>query len=212
MTHRPRRPHAHRGRRCAAVVLVFDTGSAESFAKLQRYWLAQVQRQRLYLIRQPPGSTVVLAHVVDEVWPLPPMHTSRVAHPSPLAALSRAQRREREVTRRDASSWCAANALPYFETHAKDSSGWRHMLAHLAHACLETPIAREQARACWGGHADRRLRQAGWVCTPSKRKAARSLTRVSRAGARARRIGQGIRPRPGGQRGASRASRAKGLG
>ncbi len=91
--------------------------------------------------------------------PPPPIHTSRVAHPSPLAALSRAQRREREVTRRDASSWCAANALPYFETHAKDSSGWRHMLAHLAHACLETPIAREQARACWGGHADRRLRQ-----------------------------------------------------
>ena len=48
-------------------MLVFDTGSAESFSKLQRYWLAQVQRQRLYLIRQTPGSTVVLAHIVDEV-------------------------------------------------------------------------------------------------------------------------------------------------
>lgn len=96
-THRPRRPHARHCRRCAAVVLVFDTGSAESFAKLQRYWLAQVQRQRLYLIRQPPGSTVVLAHVVDEVWPPPPPHTHkpRGAPLTPGGSLSRVAARAR---------------------------------------------------------------------------------------------------------------------
>lgn len=112
-------------RDAAALVLMFDVGSAASFMRLQSYWLTQTQRQRKYVSRQTPGSIVVLAHVLDE-------------------------RKEREVTRRDASNWCLQNQLPYFETHYHDNSAWKRMLVHLARVCLgyatSAPAAAPAAR------------------------------------------------------------------
>lgn len=98
-------------RNAAALVLMFDVGSAASFERLRTYWLEQVQQQRTQLTRPMAGSVVVLAHVLDE-------------------------RKEREVTRRDASSWCLQNQLPYFETHYHDTAAWRRMLVHLARVSL----------------------------------------------------------------------------
>ena len=98
-------------RDAAALVLMFDVGSAASFMRLQSYWLTQTLRQRKYVSKQEPGSVVVLAHVLNE-------HT------------------DREVTRRDASDWCLQNQLPYFETHYHDNSAWKRMLVHLARVCL----------------------------------------------------------------------------
>lgn len=98
-------------RQAHAVVLLFDVGSAASFERMQTAWYAAVQQHRLELGSYPAGSTVVLAHVIDE-------------------------RRERQVTRREASAWCQSVGCTYFETHAKDSTSWRRMLSHLARACL----------------------------------------------------------------------------
>ena len=98
-------------RQAAAVVLVFDVGSATSFMRMQSHWLAEVKAQRVHSTRQAAGSVVVLAQVLDESL-------------------------ERQVTRRDASSWCLHHQLPYFETHAKDNAGWKRMLTHLARVCL----------------------------------------------------------------------------
>ena len=95
----------------AALVLMFDVGSMASFVSLQNFWLGQVRQQRLYLRAHPQGSTIVLAHTIEE-------------------------RRDRQVTRRDASNWCAAVGLTYFETHPKDTSSWKRMLVHLARECL----------------------------------------------------------------------------
>ena len=53
-------------RQCAALALVFDVGSKASFAKLQNFWLDQVQSQRLGPSPQTVEATVVLAHVTDE--------------------------------------------------------------------------------------------------------------------------------------------------
>jgi len=105
-------------RDAAALVLVFDVGSAASFMRVQSYWLGQARQNRMQLTREAAGSVVVLAHVLDE-------------------------RRERQVTRRDASNWCLQNQLPYFETHAKDNTAWKRMLTHLTRACLGyTTLAR----------------------------------------------------------------------
>ncbi len=99
-----RQVHAH--------VFMFDVGSATSFSRMKDF--VRIAREHLHAA----GSTrkgaaavvpVVLAHVIDE-------------------------RRERQVTRRDASSWCALEGLTYFETHPKDDVGWRRMMAHLARA------------------------------------------------------------------------------
>ena len=98
-------------RQCGALVLMFDVASSASYASLQGFWLTHARAQRLNRRAHPPGSTIVLAHSSDE-------------------------RRERQVTRRDASSWCAAVGLTYFETHPKDTSSWRRMLTHLARECL----------------------------------------------------------------------------
>ena len=98
-------------RQAAAVVLVFDVGSAASFMRLQSYWLAAVKAQRVPSTRQTAGSVVVLAQVLDESL-------------------------ERQVTRRDATSWCLEHQLPYFETHAKDNARWKRMLTHIARVCL----------------------------------------------------------------------------
>lgn len=90
---------------------MFDVSSLQSFVNLQGFWLTQAQQQRLYLRQYPPSTTIVLAHMIDE-------------------------RRDRQVSRRDASSWCAAMGLTYFETHPKDLSATRKMLLHLARACF----------------------------------------------------------------------------
>ena len=90
---------------------MFDVSSLQSFVNLQGFWLTQAQQQRLYLRQYPPSTTVVLAHMIDE-------------------------RRDRQVSRRDASSWCAAMGITYFESHPKDPSAIRKMLLHLARACF----------------------------------------------------------------------------
>lgn len=130
-------------RTCGALVLVFDVGSAASYAEMQRTWLERARKYRLHASRQAPASTVVLAHVLDE-------------------------RAEREVTRRDAASWCAGHSLPYFETHAKDTganSGWRKMLVHLGRTNLgykvestyaATPGVRRSLTAASGGGSFKR--------------------------------------------------------
>ena len=109
-------------RQAAALVLVFDVGSAASFQRMQTHWLAQVKAQRVQLTRQTAGSVVVLAQVLDE-------------------------RLERQVTRRDASSWCLHHQLPYFETHPKDNAAWKRMLLHLARVCLGHTRYTQQAPA-----------------------------------------------------------------
>jgi len=107
-------------RQAAGLVLVFDAGSLASFTRMQSHWLAQVKAQRVQWTRQTAGSVVVLAQVLDE-------------------------RIERQVTRRDASSWCLHHQLPYFETHEKDNAGWRRMLTHLARVCLGLTRYMQQA-------------------------------------------------------------------
>jgi len=96
-----------------AVVLVFDVGSAASFQALKDTWYVAVQRHRISAGKASARSCVVLAHVIDE-------------------------RRERQVTRREAAQWCAGMDLAYFETHANDGGlggpGWRRLLSHLADA------------------------------------------------------------------------------
>ena len=102
----------YRGVQC--VVLMFDVGQASSYEALKSKWYADVKLHRLDApgARHASGSTVVLAHVVDE-------------------------RRTREVTRREAGSWCASVGLPYFETHPAE-----HMPKVLAH--LASAIGKEQ--------------------------------------------------------------------
>ena len=99
--------HAH------AVVLMFDVGSASSFARMKMLWHTSLKQHRDLVpgARYAPGSTVVLAHIIDE-------------------------RRERQVTRREASAWCASAGvgLPYFETHPLETSP--KVLAHLAAAVV----------------------------------------------------------------------------
>ena len=95
---------------CNGTVLMFDVSSALSYARMQRAY-ETVCEQRVNDARAQDGSIVVLAHIIDE-------------------------RRERQVTRRDASSWCTLQGLPYFETHAKDAHSWRRMLMALANACI----------------------------------------------------------------------------
>lgn len=102
---------------CDAVVLMFDVGNAASFARVQTQWHPDVQQHRLSQGKHRVGTCVVLAHVVDE-------------------------RRERQVTRREASSWCGSVGLPYYETHPADSSGWVRMLAHLASVALSEEVTR----------------------------------------------------------------------
>ena len=92
---------------------------------MQRHWLELAKRFRLHASRQAPASTVVLAHVLDE-------------------------RAEREVRRIDASTWCASQKLPYFETHAKDvgaHAGWRKMLLHIGRTCSGYPVPTDYAAA-----------------------------------------------------------------
>ena len=71
--------------------------------------------------------------------------------------------RERQVTRRDAASWCSANALPYFETHAKDASGWTRMLAHLASACLGLGTAPELGASGFAGQPGASVVNEAWL-------------------------------------------------
>ena len=96
-----------------ACILVFDVGSSLSFARMKAFWYSATRLHRFHTpgARQKPGSTVVLAHIIDE-------------------------RRERQVTRREAAAWCQQQKLPYFETHYHDTAAWRRMLVHLARVCL----------------------------------------------------------------------------
>jgi len=73
-------------------------------------WYAAVQQHRPAAGRNSAGAIVVLAHVIDE-------------------------RRERQVTRREASTWCESVSLPYYETHPADVRGWKRMLQHIAEKC-----------------------------------------------------------------------------
>lgn len=97
--------HAH------AVVLVFDVGSAQSFSHLKDQWYTMVREHRLDFLdsRNAQSLCVVLAHVIDE-------------------------RRERQVTRRDAARWCSTVGLPYFETNPTEQMP--KVLTHLASATL----------------------------------------------------------------------------
>ena len=72
-------------------------------------WYAAVLQHR-QMDKHAAGTCVVLAHVIDE-------------------------RRERQVTRREASAWCELNGLPFFETHPADIRGWRRLLVHLTDKC-----------------------------------------------------------------------------
>lgn len=100
----------YRGVQC--VVLMFDVGQASSFAKLKSDWHAAVTLHRLNARgnRHPKDTTVVLAHVVDE-------------------------RRNREVTRREAAAWCSSVGLPFFETHPAELQP--KVLGHLARAVAQ---------------------------------------------------------------------------
>ena len=101
-------------RHANCVVLVFDVSHAATFARLKEVWWEAVQKQRFApSARHPPGSCVVLAHVIDE-------------------------RRERQVTRREAAAWSASVGLPFFETHPAEHSPQR-VLVHLAAAAASDP-------------------------------------------------------------------------
>ena len=102
----------YRGVQC--VVLMFDVGQASSFAKLKSDWFAAVTLHRLDARgnRHPRETTVVLAHVVDE-------------------------RRNREVTRREAAAWCSSVGLPFFETHPAELQP--KVLGHLARVVAQPP-------------------------------------------------------------------------
>lgn len=93
-----------------AIVLVFDVGNATSFEHLKSTWWVALQTHRLATKgRQDSlGTCAVLAHVIDE-------------------------RRERQVTRREASAWCVSVGLPYFETHPAERMKTK-VLAHLSAA------------------------------------------------------------------------------
>ena len=101
-----------------AVILVFDVGNASSFEELKSAWYAAVQQHRLSVAnpRHKTGTCVVLANIVDE-------------------------RRERQVKRSVASSWCESVGLPYFETHPSDAVVWRKMFATLWRNSLAGPAA-----------------------------------------------------------------------
>ena len=92
-------------------MLVFDVGSSMSFDKMKSQWYSSVRLHRFASgARQAPGSTVVLAHIIDE-------------------------RRERQVTRREAAAWCQQQNLPYFETHPAEKP-YPRVLHHLASTLL----------------------------------------------------------------------------
>ena len=94
-----------------AVVLVFDVGSSASFARMKAMWFSAVRLYRLVAgASHAPETTVVLAHIIDE-------------------------RRERQVTRREAAAWAQQQGLPYFETHPNERPVPR-VLAHLADVVL----------------------------------------------------------------------------
>ena len=99
-----------------AVILVFDVGSSSSFEELKSTWYEAVQQHRLAApnARHKAGTCVVLANIVDE-------------------------RRERQVKRSVASSWCESVGLLYFETHPSDAVVWRKMFATLWRNCLAGP-------------------------------------------------------------------------
>ena len=95
-------------RQVNSVVLVFDVGSSQSFAKMKTLWYSAVRLHRDAAggARTAADSTIVLAHVIDE-------------------------RRERQVTRREAAAWCQQMKLPFFETHPAEKPLPR-VLTHLA--------------------------------------------------------------------------------
>ena len=95
-----------------AVVMVFDVSNPASFDALKYSWLDDVMQHRLGNSQRLDGTCIVLANVIDE-------------------------RRERQVRRVDASSWCLENDLPYFETHPLDQTAWKRMLAHLFKKCIQ---------------------------------------------------------------------------
>ena len=77
------------------VVLVFDVGRASTFAHVKELWHEYVEKHRLALpsaAKHAPESVVVLANIIDE-------------------------RRERQVTRREAAAWAASVGIQFFETH-----------------------------------------------------------------------------------------------
>ena len=96
-----------------ACILVFDVGSSLSFARMKAFWYSATRLHRFHTpgARQKPGSTVVLAHIIDE-------------------------RRERQVTRREAAAWCQQQKLPYFETHPAERPCPR-VLTHLGSVVLQ---------------------------------------------------------------------------
>lgn len=96
-----------------ACILCFDVGSSASFAKMKAHWYSALRLHRFGAgSRHHPLSTVVLAHIIDE-------------------------RRERQVTRREAAAWCSQlkPPLPYYETHPAERP-YPRVLAHLANTML----------------------------------------------------------------------------
>ena len=103
-------------RSCDVLALVFSVASSASFARLQSTWFAQARAQRLNVGRPRAGTAIIVAHVIDE-------------------------RASRQVSRRDAASWCADAGLPYFElSQTSDTAyareGWERMLQHVARVAL----------------------------------------------------------------------------
>lgn len=89
------------------VVLVFDVSRASTFTRMKTIWYDHLQQHRLQLPnanRYAPESCVVLANIIDE-------------------------RRERQVTRREAAAWAASVGLPFFETHPAEHTP--KLLLHL---------------------------------------------------------------------------------
>lgn len=102
-------------RQTQACILCFEVGSSLSFAKMKSLWYSNVRLHRFAGgARHDPRTTIVLAHIIDE-------------------------RRERQVTRREAAAWCQQQKPPlaYFETHTTvNEKPYPRVLAHLADTLL----------------------------------------------------------------------------
>jgi hypothetical protein len=93
--------------------------NSRRYARMKSEWFSALRLHRAVPGgRQPPATTVVLAHIIDE-------------------------RRERQVTRREAAAWCQQQKLPYFEMHQAERPVPK-VLAHLADVVLREDSAQER--------------------------------------------------------------------